>query len=308
LLLCGCASIAISAAPAKQPSPAQSERSKQANELFWQTLHAGAYDDIGKVKEALQGVYLEDPRDAVTAAHLGFLHIWRAAERERLAEPRPSITDDLLLSQYYFADAVAMTHDPRYVGFLASMELANGNVHKDEKLTRTGFFRMQDAVAQFPEFNLFTRGYVMGGFPHDSERFKQAVEDMWKNVDFCFDQPIDRANPDYTPFLKLETTEGPKRVCWNGWIAPHNHEGFALNFGDMLVKQGDVKAARRMYENAKLSKTYAKWPYREELERRIAEADANVEYFRMPSDKQPKGHRMMFNSQMNCTGCHADAP
>jgi hypothetical protein len=244
----------------------------------------------------------------VTAAHLGFLHIWRAAERDRLAEPRASITDDLLLSQYYFSDAVSMTHDPRFVGFLASMELANGKVHGDEKLTRTGFFRMQQAVSDFPEFNLFTRGYVLSNSPHQSERYQQAVADMWKNIDQCFDTVIDRSNPDYTPYMKLETTEGVKRVCWNGWIAPHNHEGFALNFGDMLVKQGEVKAARRMYENAKLSRTFAKYPFRAVIDQRIADAEANVEYFRLPPDKQPKGHRTMFNSEMSCTGCHADAP
>lgn len=305
--LSGCASIAISAAPPKKASPAQSPQSKEANDAFWSALHAGAYDQIPAVKEQLQRAYLADPFDAVTTAHLGFLHLWRIAERERLEQPQASLTDDMLLSERYFREAVEMTHDPRYLGFLAGTELANGTIHKDERVLRTGFFRMNDAVAAFPQFNLFSRGYGRSGFAYDSERYKQGVEDMWTNIESCFGSKLDRTNPDYTPFMVQETTEGEKRVCWNGWIAPHNHEGFALNLGDMLVKQGDVKAARRMYENAKLSKTYAKWPYRDTLEQRIADAEANVEYFRLPADKQPKGHRMMFNSQMNCSGCHADA-
>jgi hypothetical protein len=44
---------------------------------------------------------------------------------------------------------------------------------------------------------------------------------------------------------------GPKRVCWNSWIAPHN-----------------------------LTTDYAAWPYRDLLEARIANAAANVEVFR----------------------------
>jgi hypothetical protein len=32
----------------------------------------------------LTAAYLEDPRDAETAAHLGFSHVWRLSERVRL--------------------------------------------------------------------------------------------------------------------------------------------------------------------------------------------------------------------------------
>jgi hypothetical protein len=80
--------------------------------------------------------------------------------------------------------------------------------------------------------------------------------------------------------MRLETREGPKRVCWNSWIAPHNFEGFFLNFGDMLVKAGDPTRAVTMYSNAMLSHEYASWPFKDVLERRIADAPRNVEVFR----------------------------
>jgi hypothetical protein len=308
LLWCGCASIAISAAPTKKASPTQSAFSKEANDAFWAALHGGAYEEIPQVKELLQRAYLEDPFDAVTTAHLGFLHLWRVAERERADELKPSLTDDMLLSERYFKEAVEMTGDPRYLGFLAGAELANGTIHKDERVLRTGYFRMNEAVAAFPQFNLFSRGYGRSMFPHDSDRFIGGLEDMWTNIENCIGVKIDRTNPDYTPYMAQETGVGDKRVCWNGWIAPHNHEGFSLNLGDMLVKSGDVKAARRAYANAKLSKTYEKWPFKEVLDKRIAEAEQNVEIFRRPSSEQPKGGQMMFSSAMNCSACHADLP
>lgn len=306
LFLCGCASIAISAAKPKRPSAAQTELAKQANDAFWAALHAGAYEQIPDVKEQLQRAYLTDPNDAATAAHLGFLHIWAISERSRLPKLEASITDHMLLSQRYFTEAVEMTHDPRFEGFLAVTELANGTIHKDERLLRTGYFRLEKAVDDYPEFNLFSRGFTRSSFPVDHEFFKKGLEDMWKNIDVCLDATIDRANPDYTRYMAAQTTEGLKRVCWNGWIAPHNHEGFALNLGDMLVKAGDVKAARVMYANAKLSKTFDRWPYRDVLERRIAEAEENVEHFRKKADEQPEGHRMMIASEFSCSGCHAD--
>ena len=38
-----------------------------------------------------------------------------------------------------------------------------------------------------------------------------------------------------------------------------------MNIGDMLVKSGDWQTAIKIYNNAKLSKTYSAWPYRKML-------------------------------------------
>jgi len=76
----------------------------------------------------------------------------------------------------------------------------------------------------------------MSSRPYDSERFKEGLDDQWRNLDVCVGETVDRQHPDYARYMRLETREGPKRVCWNSWIAPHNFEGFFLNFGDMLVK------------------------------------------------------------------------
>jgi hypothetical protein len=40
---------------------------------------------------------------------------------------------------------------------------------------------------------------------------------------------VNRVNPDYARYMRLQTKEGAKRVYWNSWIAPHNFEGFFLN-------------------------------------------------------------------------------
>lgn len=74
---------------------------------------------------------------------------------------------------------------------------------------------MLDAIKAWPEFHLFTAGYVMSRLPADSLRFKEGLEWEWRNLDVCSGERIDRMNPDYNTYIALETTEGAKRVCWN---------------------------------------------------------------------------------------------
>ncbi len=103
--------------------------------------------------------------------------------------------------------------------------------------------------------------------------------------------------------MAAETREGPKRACWNSWIAPHNFEGFFLNMGDMLVKAGQPDVARQIYAMARLTRDHAVWKYRDVLEERIRDADRNVPLFRQPTPA-PGQPRMMVASRFACAGCH----
>jgi hypothetical protein len=298
------AALAVWLAPPKTASNVQTEAAKRANEKFWAALHGGRYEELPAVIEALTGAYLENPRDPETAAHIAFSHIWFANERARLDKPSARITEHFLLARRYFAEAVRLAPaDERFKGFLATMELVEAKIHGDEKLLRRGYFDLMAAVDGWPEFNLFTAGYVFSGLPYTDPIYAEALAYQWRNLDACADQKIDRRTADITKFIGLETTTGRKRACWNSTIAPHNFEGFFLNMGDMLVKQGDVGTARRVYANARLSRTYSQWPYRRVLEERIAQAEENVALFRNPKDSE-KIRTPMIHSAFACMGCH----
>ena len=75
--------------------------------------------------------------------------------------------------------------------------------------------------------------------------------------------------------------------------------------GDMVVKAGDPAVARKVYAQAKLSKTYDAWPYKAVLETRIAEAESNVDAFRNPRPGE-KGRVVMAGSTFTCMGCHQE--
>src|SRR3954469_16683774 len=190
--------IAIRFAPRKRAVTGRATAALTADSLFWRTFHSGDYDGIPRAAEALTAAYLATPNDPVTAAHLAWLHNWRTAERSRRDSVPATVTDDILLARRYFEEAVALNpSDPRTLGFLAGHRLAEGSLHKDERLTRRGYFTMLDAIDAWPEFNLFTAGYVMSRLPSDSPRFRQAIEWEWENLDKCLETRIDRANPDY---------------------------------------------------------------------------------------------------------------
>jgi hypothetical protein len=304
--LFGCSYVAVRSAPEKETSHARTEAALKADELFWRTLHAGEYDEIPAALDAVKGAYLENPTDAVTAAHIGWLHIWRLAESSRLDRAPPTVTDDAILARRYFQEAVQLNpNDARYLGFLAGATMAEGSIHKDERLTRRGYLTMQSAIKAWPEFNLFTAGYGASRLPRDSERFSEALEWQWQTLDLCSGEKIDRANPDFGKYMSRATTEGPKRACWNSWIAPHNFEGFFLNMGDMLVKSGDWQTARKIYANARHSPAYAQWSFRDVLEARLRDAEANVAMFSAPREEADKARpRMMIASRFACMACH----
>jgi hypothetical protein len=304
----GCGYLAVQTAPTKQAAITRTQASLEADALFWQTLHTGNYEEISSALNALTGAYLADPSDAVTAAHIGWMHIWRLSESARLDKAPSTITDDAMLARRYFQEAVKLNpRDARYLGFLASATVVEGSIHQDEKLTRRGYYLLLDSIDAWPEFNLFTAGFTMSRQPASSVRFKQALEWQWQTLDLCVHQKVDRKDPSFANYMSRATTEGKNRVCWNSWIAPHNFEGFFLNMGDMLVKAGDWQTGRKIYSNAMLSPAYEQWRFREVLERRIANAQANVAVFNAPEPFPDKVHqRTMIASPFSCMGCHRE--
>lgn len=289
--------------PKKQAAKSRSEAAIKADDLFWMTFHNGEYEKIQRALNALTAAYLQTPGDAKTAAHIGFLHNWRVAERNRLESVPATITDDIILSRRYFQEAVRLDpSDARYLGFLADSILLEGNFHKDDHLTHEGYLMLRVAIKAWPEFNLFSGGFVMSRLPSDTPWFREGMDWQWRSIDECNGEKIDRADPNLSRYMIKETKEGKKRVCWNSWIAPHNFEGFFLNMGDMLVKSGDWQTAQKIYANAKLSHEYASWKYQTVLEDRIKQAQDNVALFN--AKKESPTARIMINSEFSCMACH----
>jgi hypothetical protein len=301
----GCAWMAVQTAPAKLPASERTALALQADGLFWQVFSTGRYDDIGRVLEVHKAAYLQNPRDATLAGRIGWLHAWRLSESSRLTERRASIVDDATLARRYFEEAVRLKPDEaRYLGFLGAMQAAEASIHHDVAGQRRGYFTLKASIDAWPEFNLFTAGYVMSQAPRDSAQFAQALQWQWDTLDLCAGEKISRSEPDFARFWRRETTTGPQRACWNSTIAPHNFEGFFLNMGDMLVKAGQPGVARKVYAQARTSPTYSQWPFRAELEAREAKADEHAAMTAAAGGDHAKEAPLMIRTTYSCMGCH----
>lgn len=304
--LLSCSTIAQWAAPEKAKKKSHMEAYNNAEKKFWNAFHNGEYGKIPELLEVYKAIYVENPGHYQSAARIGFIHTWALSERRRLKSIPPSITDHATLCQKYFKEAYSMKDDPRYLGFWSSCILAEAEIHGNERDLRKGYFLMKDAIAAWPEFNNFTGGYVLSNQEYDSDLISTAADWLWSNLDACTDEKVDRDNPNYAKYMTKETLKGSKRVCWNSNKAPHNFEGFFLNMGDLLVKQGYPKKAKIIYANAKLSNTYQSWAYAGVLEERIRNAEQNVKEFRkvVSAGSLPSHPISMFNSAYSCMACH----
>lgn len=302
----GCTLFAKSFAPIKKPSRFSQdlESSKEANRYFWDQFHQGNYDSIPMIEELLSRSYFDNPRDLKTVAHLGFVNIWSLSERERNDTDDDALVplNNISKSKQYFEEASKMSpHDPRLLGFRALSKMTLGSVSGNEKMTRDGFYDGKQSINAWPEFNKFTVGYFFSTNRYTSKRFQDGLQDQLSTFDDCFCEKVDEDTYDFEANLgKISQSEDPKiyRACWNSWIAPHNWEGFCLNLGDMLVKNGEIEKGIKMYNLALLSDSYDEWPYKDELQNRISNARDNLDLFRNGDKK------MLINSPYSCMACH----
>lgn len=311
--------IAVWTASPQVSSTQTSKLSRQANNLFWDVLHSGAYERIPELLPPLQAALSRNPDDAVTASHLGWVHIWKLSEAARLEALPADMPSQAILSRHYFAEAVAREPaDPRLQGFLADLEMTVASLTNNEGLQRQGYFRGLKAIKAWPEFNGFTIGYLLtANNPHDSDIFAEGLQMMWDNTFLCLGSKVPKHELDLNQFFSQPTQEKPQawqRACINSWIAPYNVEGFMLTLADAVVKSGDAALGHHLYQEITKSPTFASWPYQHVLNDRIKNVAENIAKFRQPpravsEDWQGqvmvnRENDMMFHSEFSCMGCH----
>lgn len=309
LVLTSCSGIVSMFVPGRSLSNTNTKLSQSANAYFWNNFHQGNYDSIPKILQKLNMALVTDPNDLLTTAHLGFTHLWSLSERQRLIIPNPQIIENMFLACSYYEEAYKMNpNDSRILGFEADMTLAKGGFFKNEKQQVEGYFLGKKAIGMWPQFNKFTVAYVFSSLDKNNENFKKGIKWQYETMSDCGCKTY----PDTSDYADLKTRVATStdpmiyRACYNTWIAPHNWEGFFLNFGDMLVKAGNNNEALKMYTLAKQSDTYKDWPYQDVLENRIKNINANAIDFNKPINNANIKNQnvIMFNSRIACTGCH----
>jgi hypothetical protein len=281
--------------PAEKPSPVQ---------LFRETFNQGAYERIPEVEAALLEAYEKDPTNAEFAFFLGTLYFWQASEWGR----DPSRGSEAQLAQLvkmhrYLNDAVQLNPDDAQAWcFLGSAKMSRARFGNNLGLLNEGIADINKCAEMYPHFGLLMISITHAGMPINSPGFRRAVDSIWNNLEVCINGPIDRTNPDFTPYMSLTSNlEGPYLACWNSPTAPHNLEGFWLIMGDLLVKNNQPDLARRVYDNARLDPAYETWQFKDYLLQQQQTVDQRAALYR---DTNPGNDPSVILQTYQCVLCH----
>jgi hypothetical protein len=288
---------------------------KKADRFMWDNFHQGNYDSIDVILDTLYQAYQKDSTDVRITSHLAFINLWKFCERGRKA-PDTSVFRSVTQSKLYFKKAIALNPaDPRLKGFLAAAEICEGAIDKKLGAVLKGYVRGNISIMEWPIFNKFALSIIESQRDSGSLMFKQGLKYQWDVIDKCSCEDLSQEKVMRSPhrtfknlIRELQHSDDTliRRACWNTWIAPHNMEGFLLNFGDMLVKAGRTEEAIVMYKATRAAPSYEDWPFRDLIATRIKEAEQNVMEFNKPLRLlyNPGEKQIFVNSELVCMGCH----
>lgn len=270
--------------------------SEHAARTFWQALEGENYAALPQVKQLLSAAFLTDSSDARAALLLAHAHLWRAAEHGRDERPNPRLVENLMLSQRWFETAARLDPtDARIGGWLGSAKLPLGRLMDDGELVAAAELELQRAVESYPAFNHFTAGYALSTAPPDSRDFQTALTHMRMSISHCSGVAPEEDKPTADLYQSAMIADS---ACANSDKAPFNYQGFFLNLGDMLVRNGQPEQALAAYRRADEAPGSDLWPYREVLRQRLA-AVAQDQF--VAGATAP----MMSSSAYACAACHA---
>lgn len=261
---------------------------------------AAAGDIIGELNDLRD----RDPTNYRNTFIYGAANFWWIAEARRPdAGVDPLLIISLAIPNILSSFPDVVQNDPKGApGASALLGAFLSDAGFDRK---TGSTLVDSAAKYAPHVGLFQQMWIRRFAAADDSTTAQSVAYGFKWWEWCLGAPIDRNNPDFTGKVK-PPTDGPYGFCWGSARVPHGYEGSWLIFGDLLVKSGNLKAARRAYENATLGVNYSRWKHKSDLEQRLA-SDLTQRYATYGSH-DPANWATIGNTTYGCTQCHASKP
>jgi hypothetical protein len=291
----------------KDDNPPQQPPLHPAVASFLDVFHASRYSQAASEAKKLDDAATASPNDGPVSFVRFLAHLWHLDEYGRDQQPDPAVLQAEAMAGLGLITAAKANNptDARVDCFLGIQQVNVGRAIMNPDLVAQGYQTIDASVSAWPQFSLFCKALAYDSLPAEDADFMKAVDAMYTTFEVCFGEKIDRNNPDISKYLNQATDKGLNRACWNDWLAPHNAEGTYLYVGDLLVKAGNVPAAKVAYADAKLVKEYPQWPYKYLLDERLsADLDAKAALYRDtdPKNDPPLGGE---TDHHGCTFCHA---
>lgn len=254
-----------------------------ATVMFKATLRAGDRAARASAINALDSAVMALPDEEELQLFLGLGHLWRLAE--------PLSGEDAPLSQLSDATA-ARDHlklayqlcptDHRIAAWLGPILVRFGQQLNDTNMVNEGLMVLDQGIAAYPSFVLFSKLLVYADSPRDSADFQNAFNAVVANVGACNQTPADPA-------------------CTNSTV-PHNREGGLLFMGDVMTKALEHDQAQAAYQGVMTEPTYPAWSFHAVVTDRLQNLDANIALYSNTSttDDPPAAWR----AANQCALCH----
>ena len=257
----GAAVTAGSAAPPADKWAAPNSMRGDALTDAYDALTRADYSNIQGIIAGIDRYRDANPDNAYGYLYAGIFRLWAAADSGGaglLAAPDIVTGTIENLSRAH----EMLPNDFRASGFLGVSQVLFGQL-------AAGLETLQESVDQFPEYGHFLRGYGTGSLASTDPNFKKyGVNDMVADVGACM---LETDASGAWVYPKEGHPKYGQRVCTNAGIVPHVWEGWFMTFGDLAVKAGWSKErVSAVYRTAQNSPVYDQWPFKRDLEQRIA--------------------------------------
>lgn len=265
--------LCYSAAAEAHPATAAFRAAMRTND---RAARAGAITALDAAVQAL-------PNEEQLHLFLGLAHLWR------LGEPQPG--EDGLFDQ--LADATASRDhlrkayqlcptDHRIAAWLGPVLIQFGRRLNDTNQIAEGLMILDQGIAAYPAFVLFSKLLVYADSPRTSAEFSSAFDAVVANLGACAQAPNDPA-------------------CTN-LIVPHNREGGMLYMVDMFTKAQRRTDAESGLQQLMAGAGYPSWSYSATATERLQQLDARIALFGNdnPNDDPPAA----WGANNQCSLCH----
>jgi hypothetical protein len=261
---------------------------------FWDVL---AGDDSGETETIrhLARAVRRDRKDGRSRFLLAMIHLYRFGQQVTdYAAASDAAKADLRQANVWFARATPLLWDEarsrgdsRVPGFAAAATYLQGVVDGDAALREQGLGALARAVAINAFFNVFDYVPVIQTTTAGDPVFEAAFARLTGYL----------GDPD-----TLACVITQPEICANAGFAPHNVQGSLTLFGDIYAKHGDVVPARSWYDLASVFPGTGTWPFRADLQARLADPAARVALYRDgdPTNDPP----IIGTGPQTCVACH----
>ena len=254
-----------------------------ATVMFRAALRAGDRSARAASIDALDKAVQALPNEEELQLLLGLAHLWRLAEPLSGESNALSQLSDATAARDHLKTAYQLCPtDYRIPAWLGPVLVQFGRQLNDTNQINEGLMILDQGIAAYPGFVLFSKLLVYADYPRTSPEFENAFNAVVANVDACQQTPNDPA-------------------CTNLTV-PHNTDGGGLFLGDVLAKALEHDDALAAYQAVTNAPGFMGWSFHATVTDRVQNLDARIAlYSNSNTSDDPQA---AWSASNQCALCH----